>query len=221
MNRNQYNQIVKRSDNKNDDIIYKNIAELFITDKFDTIEKKSHFMSQICHESNNIQIFIENLNYSEEGLLKNFSKYFTKDTVKNYAKQPQKIANLVYANRMGNGDVKSGDGWKFRGASPIQLTGRENFTECGKYLGIDLVNNPEFAQTFECGIEICGWFWNTKNLNTIIQKLPKDSDIKIINSEKTILESNVEVVTRKINGGINGLTNRINLYKFCKNILSQ
>jgi putative chitinase len=213
MTRDQYNKIVKRRNNATDDIIYKNIVELFITDRFDTIEKKAHFMSQICHESNNITKFIENLNYSSEGLLKNFSKYFTKSTANIYARQPERIANIVYANRMGNGDVKSGDGWKYRGASPIQLTGKEQFRECGKYLGIDLVNNPEFAQDIECGISICGWFWKKKSLNKIIDGLGKDNNISIINY-------NVEKITRIINGGINGLNERIILYKLCKKILS-
>lgn len=218
MTREQYNKIVKRTDNKSDDILYKNISELFMLDKFDTIEKKSHFMSQICHESRNIQIFVENLNYSVEGLLKIFPKYFNSSTAKLYAKQPIKIANRVYANRMGNGDETTGDGWKFRGASPIQLTGRKAFDECGKYLKIDLINNPEFAQTLECGIDICGWYWKKNNLNRIIEKLPQDSDVTLFNKNITILESNVETVTRIINGGINGLNERILLYKICKNI---
>lgn len=213
MTRDQYNKIVKRVGNTIDDIIYKEINDMFSLNGFNTVEEKSHFMSQICHESNNITRFIENLNYSIDGLLKTFPKYFDKNSAKIYARQPQKIANRVYANRMGNGDEKSGDGWKFRGASPIQLTGKSQFIECGKYLGIDLVNNPEFAQTPECGVQICLWYWTKNNLNKIISNLPKD-----INDD--IILNNVKIVTKIVNGGLNGINERYMLYKFCKNILA-
>jgi putative chitinase len=210
--REQYNTIVKRSGNKNDDILYKDIIDLFSTGGFTTIEHKAHFMSQICHESNYITRFVENLNYSAERLLKIFPKYFNRVTAKQYERKPILIANKVYANRMENGDEQSGDGYKFRGASPIQLTGRKGFRLCTDYLKVDLINNPEFAQTIECAISICDYYWTTNNFNKIITNLPKDDDKN--------LENNVKVVTIRVNGGTNGLNERIELYKKCKSVLS-
>lgn len=91
-----------------------------------SLERCAHFLGQCAHESGNFTRGRENLNYSAEGLLKIFPKYFTPDLARQYARQPQKIANRVYANRMGNGDEASGDGWKNRGAGPLQLTGEKN-----------------------------------------------------------------------------------------------
>ena len=211
MTREQFNIIVKRVGNKNDDILYKDIIDFFSTGGFTTIEHKAHFMSQICHESNFITRFVENLNYSSERLLTIFPRYFNSVTAKQYARKPIQIANRVYANRMENGDEKSGDGWRFRGASPIQLTGRKNYRLCSNYLKVDILNNPDFAQTIECAIPICDYYWTTNNLNQIISKLPKDDDKN--------LDNNVRVITMAINGGTNGLDERIKLYKECKMIL--
>jgi putative chitinase len=212
MTREQFNIIVKRVGNKNDDILYKDIIDFFSTGGFATIEHKAHFMSQNCHESNYLTRFVENLNYSANRLLQIFPKYFSSVTAKQYARKPVQIANKVYANRMENGDEKSGDGWRFRGASLIQLTGRKNFRLCSTYLKIDLINNPDFAQTIECAIPICDYYWTTNNLNQIISNLPKDDDINLVN--------NVKEITKRINGGTNGLNERIELYKKCKSILS-
>ena len=168
-------------------------------------------MTQICHESSFLTKFAENLNYSSGRLLKIFPKYFNSVTAKQYAYKPIQIANKVYANRMENGDEKSGDGWKFRGSSPIQLTGRKGFRLCSEYLKIDLVNNPDFAKTIECAIPICDFYWTTNGLNKLIDTLTQD-DINVI-------DNNVKIVTIRINGGTNGLNDRIVLYKRILKIL--
>ncbi len=108
----------------------------------DTFLRKSHFMGQIEFESD-LKPISENLNYSETALLNFFGKYFTAETAKLYARQPEQIANIVYANRMGNGDTASGDGWKYRGRGFIQLTGKNNYQLLSDYTGTDYVNNPD------------------------------------------------------------------------------
>jgi putative chitinase len=152
----------------------------------------AHFMGQCHHESNGFTRFSENLNYSAPRLLQIFPKYFNKLTAMQYQRNQQKIANKVYANRMGNGDEASGDGWKYRGRGPLQLTGKNNYIAAGKYLNIDLVNNPDLA--IEYGFEIALWFFRINN----IFELCKDV------SNKTI-----ELVTKKVNGGKIGLDHRI------------
>src|SRR5690606_28401440 len=100
-----------------------------------------HFLTQVLHESGNLNTTKENLNYSKEGLLKTLSKYFNNTTAAQYARNPEKIANKVYANRMGNGNEASGDGWKYRGQGYMQLTGKANYQMLSKELGIDFVKN--------------------------------------------------------------------------------
>ena len=212
MDRSKYNKIVQRYNNTDDDILFKNISEFIVDGGFNSNEHIAHFMSQICHESNLLTDFVENLNYSANRLLAIFPKYFNNITANQYARKPIKIANRVYANRMENGDEKSGDGWKFRGSSPIQLTGRKGFRLCAAYLKIDLINNSDFAHTIECAIPICNFFWTTNGFNKIIDKLSKDSNDEIINN-------NVKIVTNIVNGGTNGLNERTLLYKKILKIL--
>lgn len=211
MTREQYNRIVKRTNATNDNVLYKDLLQFFTTGGFVSVEQKSHFMSQICHESNNLSRLTENLNYSSAGLLRYFGKYFNSVTAKQYARKPTQIANRVYANRMENGDEASGDGWRFRGASPMQLTGRRGFRLCSEYLKLDLITDPEFARTLTCAIAVCDYYWTTNAFNTMITGLPKDDDVTIYD--------NVKKVTLMVNGGTNGLSERTALYKRCKAIL--
>lgn len=145
---------------------------------------KCHFLAQCSHESGGFRRLTENLNYSVEGLKKIFPKYFRDKNPEDYARNPEKIANLVYANRMGNGDENSGDGWKYRGRGIIQITGKNNYQKCLKDLG---VSNPEFLETIEGAVISAIWFWNKNSLY-------KEHDITII--------------TKRVNGGINGLNDR-------------
>lgn len=163
----------------------------------------AHFMAQIEHESG-FKAVSENLNYSKEGLLNTFGKYFTKDVIVDdvqklgtatlYARQPQKIANKVYANRMGNGDENSGDGWKYRGRGFIQITGKDNYTMLSKDTRIDFVNNPDLLLTEANSLISALWYWNKHMINLLADK----NDIKAI--------------TRTINGGYNGINERTDLF---------
>jgi putative chitinase len=153
------------------------------------------FLAQVLHESAMLSATVENLNYSELNLAKVFINYFDRNTAKKYARQPQKIANRVYANRMGNGDEISGDGWKFRGRGLIQLTGKANYIACGRNLGIDLIKNPDYLTTPEGAARSAGWFWQSHNLN-------KTADVGDVTGN-----------TRIINGGNRGVDHRAELYR--------
>lgn len=152
------------------------------------------FLAQILHESGKLTAVKENLNYSEQGLVKTFKKYFDRNNARLYARNPEKIASRVYASRMGNGPEESGDGWKFRGRGLIQVTGKNNYLACGKSLGKDLVKDPSYLETPEGAARSAAWFWEANNLN----RSAEAGDIK----------SN----TRIINGGLKGFDDRVSLY---------
>lgn len=164
--------------------------------EFDISDAKcsAMFLAQILHESSRLTAVKENLNYSEQGLLITFKKYFDRNSARKYARQPEKIANRVYANRMGNGPEESGDGWRFRGRGLIQITGRDNYTLCGNDLGKDLVKDPGYLETTEGAARSAGWYWNMRGLN----KSARIGDIK--------------TNTRLINGGLKGYDDRVSLY---------
>jgi putative chitinase len=166
----------------------------------DSPEEISRFLAQLGHESADLNTLTENLNYSAPGLLKTFGKYFDHDLAIQYARQPQRIANRVYANRMSNGSEASGDGWKFRGAGPLQLTGKSNFLECSEDLFKDqrLIANPEFVRLPDMGLQAALWFWNKNKLNSITDMI---------------------LLTRRINGGKNGLNDRLARYDIAIKIL--
>ncbi len=170
--------------------IDKAMIEFGITTK----NSRAMFLAQLLHESAMLTATIENLNYSELGLVKVFKNYFDRNTAKRYARQPERIANRVYANRMGNGDEMSGDGWRFRGRGLIQLTGKDNYLACSKGIEVDLLKNPEYLLTPEGSTRSAGWFWKSRNLN-------RSADA-----------GNIVENTRIINGGKNGLDHRVSLY---------
>ena len=163
--------------------------------EINTPNRIAMFLAQIGHESGGLKIFQENLNYKAEGLTKIFHKYFEDVDPNEYAHNPEKIANRVYANRMGNGDEDSGDGWKFHGRGAIQLTGRSNYISCGKDLGVDLDANPDYLTTPEGALRSAAWFWDQHDLNELADA------------------GDIEKCTRKINGGTIGLEERTELYK--------
>jgi putative chitinase len=177
------------------------MSAIVLTNKYQTILNEyeintplrlAHFWGQLHHESN-LKPINENLNYSATGLLKIFPKYFNEKTANLYARQPQKIANKVYSNRMGNGDEKSGDGWKYRGKGFIQITGKSNYQLLSKDLGIDYINYPEKLLNEADALISALWFWKKNGLNKLA-----DTD-------------NVLSITKKINGGTNGLSHRTEL----------
>lgn len=172
--------------------LYDSMVKLFPKYDITTPEREAGFLAQCGHESGGFRIMVENLNYSASGLERVFSKYFSKAgrDANEYAGQPEKIANIVYANRMSNGDTESGDGYRFRGHGFIQLTGRYNFTEFGKDTDMTAEEAVEYAKTLDGALETALWFWKTNNLN-------KYADRKDIRG-----------MTKRINGGYNGLKDR-------------
>lgn len=173
----------------------KPLSQTMIEFFIETKNQRAMFLAQLLHESAMLSDTTENLNYSENGLLKVFPKYFDRSRAKKYARNPERIANRVYANRMGNGSEDSGDGWRFRGRGLIQLTGKDNYIACGRELGVDLVKNPDYLLTPDGSTRSAGWFWESRNLN--------------VSADKGDIVTN----TRIINGGQNGLEHRTNLYK--------
>jgi putative chitinase len=171
------------------------LDKTMIESSIQTKNQKSMFLAQVLHESTMLSDVTENLNYSELNLAKVFKKYFDRNTAKTYARNPEKIANKVYANRMGNGNEMSGDGWKYRGRGLIQLTGKENYINCGKNLGIDLIKNPDYLTTPEGAARSAGWFWRKNKLN--------------FSADKGDIITNTKI----INGGSIGLDHRISLYQ--------
>ena len=160
------------------------------------------FMAQCGHESASFTVLRENLNYRAVSLRKVFGKYFPTDALaEQYAKQPERIANRVYANRMSNGDEASGDGWKFRGRGLIQLTGRHNYTAFAESVGMTLDETIAYLETFEGAVESACWYWTTNNLN------------------KWCDAGDMLTLTKRINGGTIGLEDRIKHYTRALEIL--
>jgi putative chitinase len=163
--------------------------------------RQAAFIAQVAHESQGFSCFVENLNYSAERLIEVFGKYFDPDEAQEYARQPEKIANRVYANRLGNGDEDSGDGWRYRGRGFIQVTGKENYREAGKFLKQDLVGKPELAEGLEVGARIAAWYWTSRDLNPYADR------------------GQFDTITKRINGGLNGLNERRAYYMKAKAVL--
>ena len=156
--------------------------------------RAAHFFAQTAHETGGFKLFTENLNYSAEGLQKIFSKYFPGTLEESYARNPEKIANRVYASRMGNGDETTGDGFKFRGRGALQLTGKDNYTAFAQYLQKpEIMTTPELVATtysFESAI----FFFDKNKLWSIC--------------DQGINDASILALTKKINGGTHGLTDR-------------
>lgn len=162
--------------------------------------RQCHFLGQLLHESGCFKYKEENLYYSAKRLMVVFKKYFTDiETAKEYEKRPEKIANYVYGNRMGN--VHAKDGYKFRGRTSIMLTGYNNYKEASKEFDQDFMSNPDMINEIPYYYLIPAWFWHRRGLNKYA-----DAD-------------NVNMVTKRINGGLNGLSDRIKWTDKCKIII--
>jgi putative chitinase len=169
----------------------------------DTPNRVACWLGQTAHESGEYRALRENLNYSAEGLNKIFKKYFpTVDSAKPYARNPEKIANRVYANRMGNGDEASGDGWKYRGRGLIQLTGKNNYENFAMSIDTPMDETVQFLETYEGAVQSACWFWETNNLNQWADKL------------------DILTLTKRINGGTIGLDDRIKHINHAVHVLS-
>lgn len=158
------------------------------------VKRIAAFLAQCGHESLNLSRLSENLNYSKERLMAVWPGRFNEYAAAVYQRDPEAIANNVYANRMGNGNENSGDGWKFHGRGYIQLTGRSNYTACGKDLELDLVNDPDLLTRPASAAMSAAWFWNSRRLNSLAD------------------EGDIRGITRAINGGLNGFDDRRQRY---------
>jgi putative chitinase len=177
------------------DAVISQIPEVIEKYSINTPLRLAHFLAQCGHESGGFKVTVENLNYSVNGLMTVFRKYFpTQELANRYARQPERIANLVYANRMGNGNEASGDGWKYRGRGYIQLTGKDNYSSFNRITSDDVVKSPDLVAS-KYPLLSAAWFWNSRNLNTI--------------SDTGAADAIVTSITRKVNGGTHGLDDRL------------
>lgn len=177
-----------------------------IMEKFNcnTPLRLAHFLAQCSHESGHFKFVEENLNYSSAGLKKIFPKYFPNNLSESYARNPEKIASRVYGGRMGNGDEATKEGYKFRGRGYIQLTGKENYKRFGQFIGEDTVANPDLVSK-KYPLTSAAFFFNSNGLWSICDR---GSDDSVVTS-----------VTRRVNGGTIGLSDRIKEFKRFHNLL--
>jgi putative chitinase len=184
---------------------YNALSQLLPDYEINTPQRIAAFMAQCAHESGEFTALKENLNYRAPTLRKIFPKYFPTDEIANqYASLPNKqeaIANKVYANRMGNGDEASGDGFRYCGRGLIQLTGKDNYTWFAASIGISPDEASEYLQTFEGAAQSACWFWETNNLNQWADK------------------GDILTLTKRINGGTIGLDDRIKHYQHALHVL--
>ena len=190
------------------DMWFEAIEEIFPKYEINTVERIAGFIAQCAHESNNFRSLEENLNYSEDALLRVFGRYFgkaPKASASEYARNPEMIANRVYNDefrkyKMGN--TQPGDGWMFRGRGLKQLTGRENYTKFGKSVKMSAEQAAEYVTTEKGAIESACWFWNNKKLNAIAD------------------QCDIVKMTKKINGGDIGLADRTSRYENAMELLT-
>lgn len=160
--------------------------------------RQAAFIAQVAHESRRLERVEENLHYSSAGLLRTFGKYFNISQSVQYAGKVNEIASRVYANRMGNRGEISGDGYKYRGRGLIQITGHDNYASCGKALGINLEINPDLLTQPEYAAMSAAWFWATNGCNELADR------------------DNFAGITKRINGGLNGQTERLALFELAE-----
>lgn len=181
------------------DSVIAQLPDVISTYKIDTALRLAHFLAQTGHESAQFKAVSENLNYGAKGLRGIFGKYFPTDALAAaYERKPEKIANKVYASRMGNGDEASGDGYKYRGRGYIQLTGKDNYKAFDATVPEDITANPDLVAT-QYPLLSAAWFWNKNGLNAIADKGADDAA--------------VTAVTKRVNGGTIGLPDRIKHFK--------
>lgn len=167
-----------------------------------TTPRFAAFLAQVAHESGGFVFIRENLNYSAQGLMTTFKKYFpTIELARQYERKPERIANRVYANRMDNGSEESGDGWRFRGRGLIQLTGKFNYTKLAAGLKVSIDECIAYLETPAGATSSAGWFWHNNNLNDYCDK------------------NDFVGLTKRINGGTNGLEDRRHHYELALKLL--
>jgi putative chitinase len=177
---------------------YNALCEILPVYEINTPERVAAWLAQCAHESGYFKFLKENLNYRAESLLKTFPKYFkTLEEAKQYERQPEKIANRVYANRMGNSDEASGDGFRYLGRGLIQLSGKNNYTFFAASIDTPLEQIPEYLQTFEGAVQSACWFWEQNNINALADK------------------RDIVTMSKRINGGTIGMEDRLMKYEKC------
>ena len=188
----QLKQMVK---NPHIDQWYAALEQLLDDYEINTPQRVAAFVAQCAHESGNFVFIKENLNYKAASLMKTFGKYFpTADIAAQYANKPERIANRVYANRMGNGDEASGDGFRYCGRGLIQLTGKSNYSNFADSIETAVEETSAYLETFEGAVQSACWFWETNNLNQYADS------------------NDILTMTKRINGGTIGLDDRIKHY---------
>ena len=172
----------------------------------DTAARARAFLAQVGHESSQLNRVEENLNYSAQALRKVFPKYFpTQQEAVMYAYHPERIANRVYADRMGNGSEESGDGWTFRGRGLIQITGRDNYASMSSLMGKDLTIWPDALLLPLDACRSAALWWKANGLNALADKLSGSGERKTF-----------ETITKRVNGGLNGIDDRWEIYQRAK-----
>jgi len=179
---------------------YTPLIDMFARYNINTVQRQASFIGQCQHESNNFRTLEENLHYSADGLMRTWpSRFPSRDVAEQYAQNPEKIANKVYAGRMGN--TEEGDGWAYHGRGLIQLTGRDNYAAASQSLGYAYITNPELLLQPKHAALTAGWFWNKKGLNELADS------------------QDYETMTKRINGGTLGLDDRIAKIQKAKQVL--
>jgi putative chitinase len=167
-----------------------------------TPQRIAAFLAQVGHESGQLLHLVENLNYGAPGLLATWPSRFTPELAAQAARNPEQIANIVYASRLGNGPAATGDGWKFKGRGLIQITGWVNYQACGAALALDLLTQPELLEQPIYAALSAAWFWQANGLNSLADA------------------GQFEAITKKINGGLNGQADRLDLYNTALRVLA-
>jgi putative chitinase len=187
------------------DAVIEQIPDCIVKFEINTAVRLAHFLAQCGHESAGFKATQENLNYSADGLKKIFGKYFKTVSATEYARKPEKIAARVYASRMGNGDESTKEGYIYRGRGYIQLTGKANYVEFNKFVDDDILSDPDLV-AHKYALVSAAWYWHSRSLNKVADKGAHDAA--------------VTEVTKKVNGGTIGLTDRINHFKEYYSLLS-
>lgn len=173
--------------------VYEELLDACTKFNINTPLRLSHFLAQCAHESQEFKVTQENLNYSAKRLLQVFPKYFDEQTALEYERNPVSIASRVYADRMGNGPEDSQEGWEYRGRGYIQLTGKDNYRSFGQIVHEDIINNSDLVAT-KYPLLSAAWFWYSKKLNELAD-IGDDEDV-------------IVAITKKVNGGMNGIAER-------------
>jgi len=187
------------------DAVIAQIPDVQAKFEINTALRLAHFLAQTGHESGGFKAVSENLNYGAAGLQSIFKKYFTPESAKEYERKPEKIANIVYANRMGNGNQASGEGYKFRGRGFIQLTGKDNYTAFDKTVDDDILANPDLIAT-KYPLLSAAWFFHKNGLHKL--------------ADEGATDEVVTKITKRVNGGIIGLPDRIKHFNEFNNLLN-